>query len=53
MECSGRTQVSADDLIDASPQRIDFGHGKVRITIGRMSASTSTAGLPGFSVSAM
>jgi hypothetical protein len=53
MECSGRTQVSALDFAEAAPQRICFGHGKVRMMIGRISASTSTVGLPGFSVSAM
>ena len=53
MECSGRTQVSAVDLADAAPQRICFGHGKVRMISGRISASTSTVGLPGFSVRAM
>ena len=38
IECSGRTQRSAPGLPSA-PQRIDFGHGKVRITTGSISAA--------------
>ena len=52
MECKGRTQVSAPGRAERSPQRIDFGHGKVRITSGRISASTSMAARPGLSISA-
>ena len=53
IECSGRTQDSAPDLAERSPQRIDFGHGKVRMMTGRISASTSIVARPGFSISAM
>ena len=53
MECSGRTQLSAPGLAERSPQRIDFGHGKVRMITGSMSASTSSVARPGFSISAM
>ena len=52
IECSGRTQDSAPDLAERSPQRIDFGHGKVRMITGRISASTSSVARPGFSISA-
>ena len=38
---------------ERSPQRIDFGHGKVRMMTGRISASTSSVARPGFSISAM
>ena len=38
---------------ERSPQRIDFGHGKVRMMTGSMSASTSSVARPGFSISAM
>ena len=37
---------------DAAPQRIDFGHGKVRMTTGRISPITSIAARPGFSITA-
>ena len=47
IECSGRTQVSLP-----LPQRIDFGQGNARTTSGIMSPITSSAGLPGFSVTA-
>ena len=47
MECSGRTQVRRPE-----PQRMDFGHGKLRTTSGIISASTSIAGLPAFSITA-
>ena len=47
IECSGRTQLS-----EPAPQRIDFGHGKLRTTSGSMSPITSIAGLPCFSISA-
>ncbi len=53
MECSGRTQLSEPDFADASPQRIDFGQGKVRMMTGRISARTSSVGRPGLSISAM
>ncbi len=53
IECSGRTHCSAPGLAERSPQRIALGHGKVRTITGKMSASTSIAGLPGFSISAM
>ena len=52
IECSGRTQFSEPGLAERSPQRIDFGHGKVRMIGGRISASTSSVGRPGFSISA-
>ena len=47
MECSGRTQFS-----EPEPQRIDFGHGNVFTTSGTISAITSIAGLPAFSITA-
>ena len=47
-ECSGRTHVIAPE-----PQRICFGHGKVRTTVGTMSATTSMVALPAFSITAM
>ena len=50
--CSGRTQESEPDLAERAPQRIDFGHGKVRMITGRISASTSIVARPGFSISA-
>ncbi len=53
IECSGRTQLSEPGLAERSPQRIDFGHGNVRTITGRISASTSIAARPGFSISAM
>ncbi len=53
MACSGRTQLSDPDLAERSPQRIDFGHGKLRTITGKISASTSSVGRPGFSISAM
>ena len=34
IDCSGRTQRSEPGSADALPQRIDFGHGKSRITAG-------------------
>ena len=52
IECSGRTQDSEPDFAERSPQRIDFGHGKVRMITGRISAITSIAARPGFSISA-
>ena len=52
IECSGRTQESEPDLAERSPQRIDFGHGKVRIMTGRISANTSSVARPAFSISA-
>ena len=52
MECSGRTQVSAPGSRDGAPQRIDFGHGKLLITSGRISPITSIAVRPGFSITA-
>ena len=48
IECSGRTQLSAP----RPPQRIDFGHGNVFTTSGTISAITSIAGRPGFSITA-
>ena len=47
IECSGRTQVSLP-----VPQRMDFGQGSVRTTSGSISPITSSAGRPGFSISA-
>ena len=52
MECNGRTQPSAPGFADCSPQRIDFGHGNVFTTSGTISAITSIAGRPGFSITA-
>jgi len=52
IECSGRTQVSEPGFTERAPQRIDFGHGKVRMMTGKNSAITSSAGRPGFSISA-
>ena len=51
--CSGRTHSRLLPFTDAAPHRIDFGHGKVRTVVLRISAMTSSAGRPGFSVSAM
>ena len=47
MEWSGRTQRSLPE-----PQRIDFGQGKFATISGTISATTSAAGLPRFSISA-
>ena len=44
IECSGRTQVSAPGSFDRTPQRMDFGHGKVLITSARISPITSMRG---------
>ena len=52
MPCSGRTQRRLSVDSDAAPQRIDFGHGKARITAGIASASTAAVARPGFSVTA-
>ena len=52
IECSGRTQVSAPGSFDGSPQRMDFGHGNVLITWLKISAITSIAARPGFSITA-
>ena len=52
MECSGRTQASAPGSFDSTPQRMDFGHGKLLITAGKISPMTSIAGRPGFSITA-
>ena len=52
IECSGRTQCSAPGFAERSPQRIALGHGKVRMTTGTISAMTSIAGRPSFSISA-
>ena len=52
MACSGRTHSRLEAFADCAPQRIDFGHGKVRSTICSNSPITSIAGRPGFSVSA-
>ena len=52
MECSGRTQLSAPGFADSAPQRMDFGHGKLRMTSGTISAITSIAARPGFSMTA-
>ncbi len=51
--CSGRTQISEPGFAERAPQRIDFGHGKVRMMTGSISASTSSVARPGFSISAM
>ena len=53
MACSGRTHCSAPGFAERSPQRIDFGHGKVRMITGSISASTSSVARPGFSISAI
>ena len=52
IECSGRTQLSAPGLAERAPQRIDFGHGNVRISTGSTSAKTSSERWPGFSITA-
>jgi len=52
IECSGRTHDSEPDFTERAPQRIDFGHGKVRMITGNALAITSIAALPGFSISA-
>ena len=52
MECSGRTQLSAPGLAEASPQRIAFGQGNAFATSGTMPAITSIAGRPGLSITA-
>ena len=53
IECSGRTQLSEPDLAERSPQRIDFGHGKV-LMIDRQDISehVDASARPGFSISA-
>jgi hypothetical protein len=53
IDCSGRTQRSAPGLDDSDPQRIDFGHGKVWMMPGRISASTSRVGRPARSMRAV
>ena len=52
IECNGRTQPSAPGFADASPQRIDFGHGKLFTTAGTISPITSIAARPFFSITA-
>ena len=52
IECSGRTQVRLPGFAEAAPQRIDFGHGKPRTILGTISAITSSAVRPGFSITA-
>ena len=47
MECNGRTQVNRP-----SPQRIDFGHGKLFTTSVMISPITSIADRPFFSITA-
>ena len=46
----GRTQRSASGLVEAAPQRIDFGQGKERTIAGMISASASLVERPGFSI---
>ena len=46
MECSGRTQVSAPGFAERAPQRIDFGHGKVR-TMTRQDFGAARRGVAG------
>ena len=53
IECSGRTHSRLPGLADCAPQRIDFGHGKVRKITCSISPITSIAARPGFSISAM
>ncbi len=52
IECSGRTQVRAPGSFDCTPQRMDFGQGKVLITVVRISPMTSIAARPGLSITA-
>ena len=47
IECSGRTQRK-----EPSPQRMDFGQGKARMTWATTSATISAAGRPGRSITA-
>ena len=47
MECSGRTQRSASGRIEASPQRMDLGQGKLLMTAGMISARRSMVAAPG------
>ena len=51
-EWSGRTQARLPGFVEAAPQRIDFGHGKERMTFGTISAMTSPAMRPGLSITA-
>ena len=43
IECSGRTHFNVP-----LPQRMDFGHGKLRIVRSKTSATISAAGRPSF-----
>ena len=52
IECSGLTQRSDAVEVEAGPQRIDFGQGKLRTMAGTISAITSVVGRPGFSMTA-
>ena len=47
IECSGRTHFSVP-----VPQRMDLGHGKLRIVCSSTSATISAARRPGFSITA-
>ena len=50
--CSGRTQRRLVEAMEAAPQRIDFGQGKLSMMGGRISASTSIVGRPRRSITA-
>ncbi len=52
MEWSGRTQRSESAALDAAPQRMDFGQGKLLMIAGRISASTSIVSAPARSMTA-
>ncbi len=52
MECSGRTQRSESERMEAAPQRIDLGQGKLLITLGIISASRSIVAAPARSITA-
>ena len=52
IDCSGRTQRSEPGRAEAAPQRIDFGQGKARMMPGMISATISSAGRPGRSITA-
>ena len=52
MECSGRTQRSVSGRIEAAPQRMDLGQGKLLMTAGMISARRSMVAAPGRSITA-
>jgi hypothetical protein len=52
IEWSGRTHRKLPGSREAAPQRMDFGHGKLRMIPGRTSASASWVGRPGRAITA-